>query len=149
MRRLHRGWKLPAFAGKDACASDLEALLTSLEKPLHAQADSEERLPGGSGCEQGSTHAVAVQSAQRGKMSHSGEYDLVCRREYFRLVRHHDFSAEIGKCLLHGIQIARAVIHDDDHRSPLVLGSMRPRRRSREHATRRARANALKSASIL
>src|SRR5580700_9614641 len=149
MRRFHRGRKLPAFAGKDARSSDLDALLTSLEEPLHAQADSEEWLPGRSGFEQGSTQAAAVQSTQRGKMSYSGEYDLVCCREHFRLVRHHDFSAEIGKCLFHGIQIARAVIHDDDHRSPLVLGSMRPRRRSREHATRRARANALKSASIL
>ena len=67
----------------------------------------------------------------------------------FRLVGHDDFSAEIVERLLHRIQVARAVIHDSDHRSPLVLGSMRPRRRSREHATRRARAKALKSASIL
>jgi hypothetical protein len=35
------------------------------------------------------------------------------------------------------------------HRSPLVLGSMRPSWRSREHATRSARAKALNSASIL
>src|ERR1039458_3050608 len=82
-------------------------------------------------------------------MSYSREYDFVSYCQRLGLVRDRDFSAEIVKRLLYGIQIARAVIHNGDHRSPLVLGSMRPILRSREHATRRARAKALKSASIL
>ena len=39
MRRLYRGRKLPAFAGKDPRACDLSAFFTSFEKPLHSQAD--------------------------------------------------------------------------------------------------------------
>ena len=51
---------------------------------------------------------------------------------------------------LHRDQISGAVIHDRDHHStPLVLGNSRAIRRSRQQAARSARANALKSASIL
>ena len=62
-----------------------------------------------------------------------------------RLICHHNVSSQVVKRLLYRIQVARAIIHDRDHRSPLVLGSILPKRRSREQATRRARANALKS----
>ena len=82
-------------------------------------------------------------------MSDSGEYDFVRCCQGLRLVSHEDFCAEMVERLLHGIQIARSVIHDGNHKSPFVLGSMRARRRSREHATRSARAKALKRASIL
>ena len=135
--------------GKIPAPANLGALLTSFEKPLHSQADSEKRLAGAGGLQQGLAQARAVQRLQRGKMPHSREHDLVRRCHSLRLVRHHDLGAEIVERLLHRIQVARAVIDDGDHRSPLVLGSMRPRRRSREHATRRARAKALNSASIL
>ena len=46
-------------------------------------------------------------------------------------------------------QIAGLVVDDCDHSSPFVLGSISPSCLSREQATRSARANALKSASIL
>src|SRR5260370_5180840 len=149
MRRLHGWWKLPAFAGKDACPRNLEALFTAFEKPLHSQADSEKRLARGSALQQSLVQARGVQSLQRGKMSHTGQHDLRRCCPCPRLVRHDGYGAEMVQRLLNRMQIARSVIHDGDHRSPLVDGSMRPRRRSREEATRKARAKALNRASIL
>src|ERR1039458_792990 len=149
MRRLHGRGKLPAFAGKDPRSCNLTTFFAPLEKPLHAQAYPEKRLAGRSALQHGLAQPRPVQSLQRGKMSHSWQYDLVRRYQRFRVVRNHNFSTELVERLLHGIEVAGAVIHDGDHSSPLVLGSMRPRRRAREHASRRARAKALKSASIL
>jgi len=62
---------------------------------------------------------------------------------------HHNRRAQMVERFLHRIQIAGAVIQDRNHKSPLVLGSIRARRWSREQATRNARAKALNSASIL
>ena len=60
-----------------------------------------------------------------------------------------DLCANRGQGLAHRCQVAGAVIDERDHNRPLVLGSVRARRLSFEHATRSARANALKQASIL
>ena len=49
MRRLHRGGKLAAFAGKDASSRDLRAFIAAVEKPLHAKAYPEKWLAGRSG----------------------------------------------------------------------------------------------------
>ena len=51
--------------------------------------------------------------------------------------------------LSHRRQVAGAVVDERDHSRPFVLGSIFARRLSFEHATRSARANALKHASIL
>src|SRR4051795_5294210 len=58
-------------------------------------------------------------------------------------------SPEMLKGLFHRADIARTVINNRDHRSPLVLGSIFASCLSREQATRRARAKALNKASIL
>ena len=52
------------------------------------------------------------------------------------------------KRLAHRGEVAGAVVDERDHSSSFVLGSTRARRRSRAHATRSARANALNDASI-
>ena len=59
------------------------------------------------------------------------------------------FPPQMPDGLHHRGEISRAVIDDGNHKSPFVLGSMRPSWRSLEQATRKARANALNSASIL
>src|ERR1700722_3432224 len=149
MRRFHRRRKLPAFAGKDASARDLSALFTPFEKPLHSQADSEKWSAPRKALQQLLAQARVVERLQRRKVSNSRQHDLVSRSHDLRLGRHHNISAEMVESFFNRIQIARAVIHDSDHRSPLVLGNIRPSRRSREQATRSARAKALNSASIL
>src|SRR5438876_1196870 len=52
-----------------------------------------------------------------------------------------------GERFAHRCQVARLVIDQGDHSSPLVLGSIRASRLSFAHATRSARANALNTAS--
>src|SRR6202035_1348231 len=149
MWRFHVGRKLLALSRKNCRSRHITTLSTSLEKPLHSQANSEKRFSRRSVLYQGLPQACVFQRPKRRKMSDSRQYDFVRRCHNFRPVRYHDFDAEIVKRFLHRSQIARSVIYDGDHRSPLVLGSMRPRRRSREQATRNARAKALKRASIL
>ena len=61
----------------------------------------------------------------------------------------HELRAECRKRLPHRREIAGAVVEQRDHSSPFVLGSIFASRRSLAQATRSARANALKHASIL
>jgi hypothetical protein len=59
-------------------------------------------------------------------------------------------EADVLQGLFHRAEIAGAVVdHDRFHSSPFVDGNFRSRRLSREHAIRRARANALNTASTL
>ena len=58
-------------------------------------------------------------------------------------------GAERGERLADRGEISGAVVDERDHNSPFVLGSIRANRLSCEQATRSARANALKTASIL
>ena len=60
-----------------------------------------------------------------------------------------DLGAQVRQRLSHRRQVAGAVVDQGNHSRPLVLGSMRASRLSFAHATRSARANALKHASIL
>ena len=64
-----------------------------------------------------------------------------------RIARREQLGAAAVEPFAHRRQVARAVIDERDHSSPFVLGSIRARRRSRAHATRSARANALNTAS--
>ena len=57
------------------------------------------------------------------------------------------FVMPMDETLADGGQVSRAVVDESNHNSPLVEGSIRPSWRSFEHATRSARANALKIAS--
>ena len=82
-------------------------------------------------------------------MTDAGHDDAVGTAELAWNGRCPDLSANRGERLAHRRQVAGAVINERDHSSPLVLGSVRARRLSFEHATRSARANALKQASIL
>ena len=69
--------------------------------------------------------------------------------ELVRRVRREHVGADRGERLAHRRQVAGAVVDERDHSRPLVLGSIRASRLSFAQATRSARANALKTASIL
>ncbi len=58
-------------------------------------------------------------------------------------------AADLAERVLHATQIARAVIEDGDHSSPLVDGNWSFSRASFEQAYFMARAKHLKMASIL
>src|SRR6266404_3904262 len=153
VRRFHRRWKRPASAAKNSCSRKLGSLVAALEQPLHSQAYPKEWLARFRALQHSISQSRVVEAAQRGEVADAGQNDLVRGCDGFRLRGYDDFSAEVVEGLLHRIQVASTIIHDGDrwrdHSSPLVLGSMRPRRRSREQATRSARAKALHNASIL
>src|SRR5439155_20990296 len=69
--------------------------------------------------------------------------------EILGLGGHEDLRADRGQRLLHRRQIARAIVNQCDQSSPFVDGNIFARRLSFAQATRRARANALNTASIL
>jgi len=85
----------------------------------------------------------------------SGIPETLLESELFGRAHHGRVFGDLGcgakRCegLHHRSQIAGLVVDDCDHNKPLVLGSISPSCLSREQATRRARANALNSASIL
>ena len=83
------------------------------------------------------------------EMAHAGKQDLG-RRQQARGIAHQGvLAAEFAERVLHAAQIARAVIEDGDHNSPLVDGSWSFRRASLEQANFMARAKHLKMASSL
>ena len=82
-------------------------------------------------------------------MADAGNDDAVGAAELTGNGRRPDVGADGRQRLPHRRQIAGAVIDQRDHSRPLVLGSVFASRLSFEHATRNARANALKHASIL
>src|SRR3954468_20393871 len=77
-------------------------------------------------------------------MSNARHNQLVRTRHSFGIAGDNTIVAEAPERLDHRRQIPRAIINDGNHNSPFVLGSMRASARSRTHATRSARANALK-----
>ena len=91
----------------------------------------------------------SVRRARGVEVADAGHDDAVGAAELAGDRRRPDAGAERGERLAHRRQIAGAVVDERDHSRPFVLGSMRARRLSFEHATRSARANALKHASIL
>ena len=90
-------------------------------------------------------------------MADAGHDDGARAGEIRRRLAASELRAHRRESLAHRGQVAGAVIDQRNgphalsllpHSSPLVLGSVRASCRSREHAKRSARANALNSASI-
>ena len=92
---------------------------------------------------------AGVERARGVEVAHPGHDDAARHREVSRRARCAELGAECRQCLAHGSQIAGAIIDERDHSSSFVLGSIFAICRSFEHATRNARANALKHASTL
>ena len=91
----------------------------------------------------------AVEGAGGVEVADAGHDDAVRAAELAGDRRRPHLRADRVERLSHRRQIAGAVVDQCDHSRPLVLGSVRARRLSFEHAMRSARANALKHASIL
>ena len=82
-------------------------------------------------------------------MSYSGKNQFIGAPDQFGIVSHNYISIQVLERLSYRCEVARLIVDDGDHRSPLVLGSIFARRLSLEQATRRARAKALNRASSL
>ena len=91
-----------------------------------------------------------VERGRRREVTDAGNDDGAARRRAPSSVSTMRTSAPTAaSALLDRREIAGAVVDErDGHSSPSSIGSMRARRRSVAHATRSARANALKMASI-
>src|ERR1700734_2324107 len=82
-------------------------------------------------------------------MAHPGKDDLGRPAHYLRVSSDCWLATEGIQSLHHRGQVAGLVVNYSDHSNPLVLGNILPICLSFEHATRSARAKALKRASIL
>ena len=89
---------------------------------------------------------------QRGcgfEIPHARQNDFVRPRNHRRVRGDRRLMPEMVKRFFHRGKVPGLVVHDRDHSSPFVLGNRRAIRRSRQHAARSARANALNNDSIL
>src|ERR1019366_1932369 len=107
----------------------------------HARADAlQKRLP----------DRQRIQGAHHlSEMAHARQNDLGRRAQAFGIPDQCVLRAQLAQRILHRPQVARAVIEDRNHRSPLVEGSWSFKRASLEQAYFMARAKHLKTASIL
>src|SRR5215472_5518471 len=148
MGRLHSGGKTRDFAGKQARALSLRRFAAAFKQPLHAYADSQKGLAGLDGVKHRRPEGL-IQALAAREMANARHHELFGDRDRVRHGGYRGGNAQMLERLVHGADVAGAVVNDSDHSSPLVLGSMRASCRSREQATRKARAKALNKASIL
>src|SRR5208337_1597230 len=121
-------------------------------EPLHAYADAEKRHATSNGRTDCWREAGGVEALGGREVAHAWEHDALGRFNRCNVsVRYLNLRAEITERLKNRGEIARFVVDDGyaHYNSPFVEGSMSPSCLSREQATRRARAKALKMASIL
>src|SRR5262249_48206148 len=137
-----------ALAGKQSRSGGIRRFRASIEQPLHAYTDSKKGL---TGCDR-LQHSFAQPRIERlaaRKVSHTGDQKLFSGGDSDGIGSHFSSGAKMIQCLLDRADIARAVVDNGNHNSPLVLGNIRASCLSREQATRKARAKALKRDSIL
>ena len=149
VRRFHLIRKSRASAGKDSESEQFGSLFAAFEHPLQAQANAQHRLLAGDCASHRGAQSTVTQRPRSGEIADSGNDQLLGIQHCVRITGHDALASQVSDGLHHRGQIPRAVIEDGNHKSPFVLGSMRPSWRSLEQATRKARANALNSASIL
>src|SRR5262249_53102792 len=121
----------------------------SVKQPLQANADTQKGSALGDLLFDGLAEAALFKEGSSLEVRHAGKDDLVGALHSFGIVGCQSVGTNCGQCLHHGREIAGLVIDDGDHKSPFVLGSILPSCLSREQATRKARAKALKRASTL
>src|SRR5262249_15812213 len=120
------------------------------EEPLHAEADAEQRSAERDAFDHGVDPGL-VERARGVEVADAGHDDRAGAGELWRFERCEHLRANCAQRLPPRRQVAGLVVDECDRHqsSPLVDGSMRASRLSRAQATRSARANALKTASIL
>src|SRR5262245_54683213 len=137
-----------ALARQQAKPRQIGCLVASLEQPVHAEADAEQG-PAFANAPEDALDPSAVERSRRAEMSDARDDDAARLAKRIRSFRHEHVGADRRQRLLDGRQVSGLVIDQRDHSRPFVLGSMRASRLSFAHATRSARPNALKTASIL
>ena len=148
MRHLQIGRRdALAASGEQAEARQVGIFGASLEEPLHAETDAEQRAAGCRQIGQRAAPRVAERPGFR-EVSDAGNHDGTGAGEILRFTRQGDGGSRRLQAALDRREVAGAVVDEGDHNSPFVLGSVRARRRSRAQAMRSARANALNMASI-
>ena len=90
---------------------------------------------------------LAVERRRPRKVADSRDDDTLGIVERARTLGSPNLGPDRRERFAHRRQVAGSVIDKRDHKSPFVLGSVRASCRSREHATRSARPNALNTAS--
>ena len=117
---------------------------------LQAETDAKKGYAASKGLKKRSAETALVQCAnQRGKVPDTGKQQSFCRFDRFRCRSTQRFRAEALERSLYRGDISYTIVNQREfHISPLVLGSIRASRLSFAHATRRALANALKTASM-
>src|SRR6185295_7059405 len=123
-------------------------LVAAFVEPLHAQADAEQR-PSLAHTGQDRLDPGCIERSRGAEVTDARDDDAAGVGKVLWRRGHGYWRADRGERFLHRCKVARLVVDQGDHRSPLVLGSMRASRRSFAQATRSARANALNTASIL
>src|SRR5262249_55024607 len=137
-----------AASAEKAKAGHVGRLVAAFEQPLEAEADTEQRTAVADAI-QDRVDPRAVERARRGEMADAGHDDPARACEFTGCLGRIKGCAHGGQRFSDGGEIPRLVVDQRDHRSPFVLGSAFAIRLSFAQATRSARPNALKTASIL
>ena len=148
---------------------DLEALLRISTKPRHPSRQDGEALTSGASSLPSKSHCMPRQMPSRG-VPPATAFAIASRQAPSSAavaaklptpgtIRPDALAHSSGDCgvpelgaerrerLAHRREVARAVVDERNHSSPFVLGSIFASRASLAHATRKARANALNTAS--
>ena len=148
VRALDFSREARALTGKHPSAGSFRSFRTSFIQPLHADADAQKWLALGKGLQQRQPE-LSIQCLTAIEVSHTRHNQLFRRGNHPCIRSDLSNRAQMFERFFHRADVARAIIDNGDHSSPLVLGSMPANCLSREQATRRARPNALNNASIL
>lgn len=121
--------------GQKTEARNFRRFLARFVERLKSQADSEVRFSLLEHFSQRREQASLAEGAHHcAKMPLTGKNDLGGACEKLRPINGLRLVAEIMDSLQYGAYVAAAVIDESNHKSPLVLGSRRFSRVSREHA---------------
>ena len=133
--------------GEQTEAGAVGRFLAAGEQPLQPETDAEQRT---SRRDAGANRRdpAAIERGRRAEVADAGHDDRGRPFEIGRRRRVVQLGANRGERLAHRRQVAGLVVDERDHSSPLVLGSIRASCLSFAQATRSARANALKTASM-
>jgi hypothetical protein len=142
--------KAPHNSLKYAQSAHFRSLFTGIEQRLQAETDSQKWHARGNALDEGIAHRQGIERAHHlPEMAHARQQNLRRATQSSRIANQRVFATDLVQRVLHRPQIARAVIENCDHSSPLVDGNSSFSRASFEHAYFMARAKHLKMASIL
>src|SRR5215208_807695 len=140
------------LAGQQAEPQSALVLRGGLEQQLHAEADAEHRRATARAFADHLVETLRPQPSHRlGKRPHAGDHDRVGRADLVVVGSAPDVGADVLERLLDGAAVAHPVVDERDgaHVSVPLVDGIPDSEGSTATATRSARANALKQASIM